>query len=329
MLRPLRPQLRPRRRGDVSVCSAAATLLLVTACSLSHGSNPHGSGTALVVSPSPVSHTPTVTSIHGVSLPIEAYKPSAAEQNVIIDAEQKLTADCMGQYGFTWAHAPSDVQDYNELTREYGVADAGAATRDGYHAPPDTAGSGKSAIGKPSPGQAYSAAELLVLTGSSTGQSSTAASPGSYHGRGIPAGGCQGQARMQVTGVDEIDPQLLADSIGLGMWKKSQTDARVVAAFKKWSACMAQGGYTYADPLQAAADHRWSTLAPSQTEIQTAQADVACKKSTNLIGVWYTIESAYESAAIQQQIQQLTTIKNRWASAAKKAASLLGVAAPK
>jgi len=55
---------------------------------------------------------------------------------------------------------------------------------------------------------------------------------------------------------------------------------------------------------------------------------MACKRSTNLIGIWFTVESAYENQAIQQNIQQLTAIRDRWRSAAAEAAGILGVAVP-
>jgi hypothetical protein len=130
-----------------------------------------------------------------------------------------------------------------------------------------------------------------------------------------------------VTGVDEIDPTNLVDSIGLGMWEKAQSDPRVIRGFKAWSACMRQAGYSYPTPLTAAGDQRWAG-AISQAEIQTAVADVRCKQRTDLIGIWFSVESGYENASIQANIQQLTRIRNQWAAASRKAAQILGVPAP-
>jgi hypothetical protein len=58
-------------------------------------------------------------------------------------------------------------------------------------------------------------------------------------------------------------------------------------------------------------------------EIQVAVTDVQCKQSTNLIGVWFTVESGYERQAIQQHVEKLTEIKKRWTNAGRAAAQLL------
>jgi hypothetical protein len=116
----------------------------------------------------------------------------------------------------------------------------------------------------------------------------------------------------------------VADAITVGMWEKSKTDPRVVAVIKLWSECMKRSGFTYASPLDAGGDRpEWLRAAtPSVAEIRTAVADVRCKQQTNLIGIWFTIESAYENGAIHLHIEQLTQIRHQWAAAAAKAAQL-------
>jgi hypothetical protein len=173
-------------------------------------------------------------------------------------------------------------------------------------------------------------AELLVLSGSTTGDDATGQRV-SYGGKPIPQGGCAGKARRDVTGVDQIDPERAADAITVAMFEKSKADPRVAAAVRSWSGCMKDSGYHYQSPLQAGGDHpEWLRQARAgAAEIQTAVTDVRCKQRTNLIGIWFGVESAYENAAIQQHIEQLTDVRNRWRAAARTAAGVLGVPVPR
>jgi hypothetical protein len=267
-----------------------------------------------------------MATVRGLSLPIQAYVPSAAEMNIVQDATEKLIARCMGQFGFTWTYQPSHMVSVNQADREIGVSDLGTALEYGYSLPPADGGQpGGGVAAKSAPvggGGALPTAELLVLSGNNT------SAPASYHGEKVPRGGCAGQARMNVSGVDQIDPSGLVASIGVAMWRKALADTRVVTVFKKWSACMSGKGYRYATPLDAAGDPRWPSAGTTPMEIQAAVADVECKQRDNVIGVWFPVESGYENEAIQLNIQQLTTIKNQWTSASAKAAQILGAPAP-
>jgi hypothetical protein len=276
-------------------------------------------GGRLTVTPPSVAVIPKLDTVQGLTLPSEAYKPAAAVFNLVADAQQKVTADCMRQYGFALAQLPDPVPVASQTARLYGVSDLATAQRYGYHLP-SSAARDRALQQRAAGGASYSPSELLVLSGSATGDQESAR----YQGKQIPVGGCQGQARRQVTGADDIDPTHLADTIAVVMWQKSQSDPRVVTVVKSWSACMNQGGYHYPSPV-GVTDPRWSLSGPvAEVEIQTAVTDVKCKQRTNLIGVWFTIESGYERQAIQQNIEQLTQIKNQWTAAARNAAQILG-----
>jgi hypothetical protein len=322
-------------------CSAFAALAVVTAivvsgCAASHSAGQSTLGSVLAVSPPAVSAPPKLSTVRGLALPIQAYIPPAAEQDVISDATETLIVQCMSRYGFTWNYQPSHTVDVNQADREIGVSDLATAQQYGYSLPPadggaagggpqaghNADGTGQAGTGQAGTGGTMPAAEVLVLSGGDTGASA------SYQGQQVPEGGCAGQARRTVTGVDEIDPTALVASIQVAMWHKALSDSRLVNGFKYWSACMSQAGYQYASPLDAAGDPRWPSSGATQTEIQTAVADVRCKQRTNLIGVWYSIESGYEKEAIQHDIQQLTTIRQLWNRAAAKAAQMLGVPVP-
>jgi len=312
-----------------AVLSNATATVAVSACSPGKPT-PGPKKDPLAVSPAPVPTTPVLGTVRGLTLPSEAYKPSAAEQNVVGNAEKKLMTECMRRFGFTWSSPTSQTPPTRHADRLYGVADIDTAQKYGYHLPPVNGrannpgghdGSRASTTSSPS--------ELLVLSGSANGLS-TSGPAGTYQNKPIPVGGCAGEARRVVTGADEIDRTHLAESITVGMWQKSKSDQRVTAVVKAWSTCMAEAGYTYASPLDAGNDHpEWLRAdQPTPAEIQLSVADVRCKQRTNLIGVWFSVESAYETALIQRHFEELTQIKKTWATSTRAAAQILGVPAP-
>ncbi len=93
--------------------------------------------------------------------------------------------------------------------------------------------------------------------------------------------------------------------------------------FAKWSACMRAFGYDYATPFAAGADKRWAaTAAASPIEIQTAERDISCKLQTNLLGVEYAVQSAYEEVAIAHDAQSLDAVRDQ---VGREAAALPGL----
>lgn len=324
-----------RRAGSARLTTqlilVGTALLALPACSGSAGNGPSSRavGSAVVVSPPTVAVIPSRTTITGLVLPLQTYMPTAAQTNIINTATAKEITACMRTYGFDYPPLTDPVSDVNQLRRAYGVVDLAAARQYGYHLAPGDPGFGENDASKRRQAaianhtKPLPAAEVLVLDGpdaSSSGQR--------YNGKSVPAGGCGKIARQKVTGVDEIDPTDLAFNLMVSLDKKAQADPRVVKAFSAWSSCMHDSGYDYPTPLAAIADKKWSAATPTTAEIATATTDVQCKQRTNLIGIWFSVDEGYEREAIQQQIQQLTAVKQRWDEGAKQAARLLGVPAP-
>ncbi len=320
---------RKARRGPVRTAIVLAALAVLSVAGCSPVSTPVDAPSVvdslIPVSTPSVSAVPVLGTTQGLVLPTDSYRPTAAQQNVIADAVGVKTAQCMSQFGFmwTWTTRASSLPAPHQADRLYGVSDLATAQRYGYHLPStDNRGRGEQ--------RSLSASERLVLSGGAAGAgASPGDSPASYQGKSIPVGGCAGQARRETIGVDDIDPARVADAITVGMWEKSKTDTRVLAAITAWSDCMKQSGYHYASPLDAGSDHpEWPrSVDPSAAEIGTAVADVRCKQRTNLIGVWFTIESAYENEAIQLRFEQLSHIRKQWEEAAARAAQIAGAAA--
>ena len=59
-------------------------------------------------------------------------------------------------------------------------------------------------------------------------------------------------------------------------------------------------GFHYAMPWDAGNDPRFTGQHSSPTEIAVATADVACKRKTNVVGVWYAVDAALQKALIER-----------------------------
>ena len=305
-----------------------AAAVVVAGCSSSGGGGGGDEATGPVSSevavPS-ISAVATESSVKGLALPIEAYMPTAAMQNIVIDAETKVTQECMARFGFTWSAPSSNLPNLRQIDRLFGVTEPEDAARYGYHLP-SRLGDGAKPVGG---AQEYSRSAMVVLTGDPSGEGNPSTNPGSFRGQKIPLNGCYGEGRMKVTGVDQIEETPVAFNLLAEMSERAEADARVRAGFARWSECMGRAGYTASDPISLHEDSRWSgSGTPSRIEIRTATADVGCKREVNLIGTWYAVESAYERAAIQRRHAALTESLGRWRRAAEKAAGILGVPAP-
>ncbi|HEY3483105.1 MAG TPA: hypothetical protein VGL02_29870, partial [Streptomyces sp.] len=144
--------------------------------------------------------------------------------------------------------------------------------------------------------------------------------------RNVPSGGCNGEATAALGGKDgRYGNPDIAESIQADSFTRSQSDARVLKAFAAWSACMRTSGYVYKDPNAATDDPRWAASAdPTAAEIATARADVACKRRTDLVGVWSSVESAYQGAAIHLNATALQQARTTMQHELRAAATLLG-----
>jgi hypothetical protein len=106
---------------------------------------------------------------------------------------------------------------------------------------------------------------------------------------------------------------LLAQTLQVQAWDATVAGKTAQTLFKRWSACMAASGYDYANPVQAALGQpgdskgpsQWSATSPSQTEIQTAVADVTCKHKTGVVQQWIRLLAEAQEALVQHYLPQL------------------------
>ncbi len=259
--------------------------------------------------PPPVSAVPAMLSVKSLVLPVEPYLFTDRQVAELFRARSLLTASCMERHGHPWPGPGAPAPDTGTLNpantaHRYGLTDADAASRRGYHPAPGTE---QPAAPKPSDRQP-SPAELLLLTGL---EADGTPARTDERGRRIPVGGCQGEATAALSG----DPQKIGNGelvrdINLGSYERSRGDARVVKVFRAWSACMKRYGYDYAVPTRAPGkDPAFAGPSASAAEIALAGKDIACKRETNVVGVWSTVDAAYQRREIAAKPDELATVK--------------------
>ncbi|MEU6656990.1 hypothetical protein ABZ904_48800 [Streptomyces sp. NPDC046900] len=287
---------------------AALTLLLVSAAAAC--SAPSGADTP-DNAPMP---TPNPTSMAELHLPLEAYLQDYGHQAKLEVLRFRLRDRCVKAMGFTPPPMTTTggraASDYVKLwqfydTRRYALSDMTTARVYGFHLPPFTGGSAK---------------------------------PISLNSLSVPLQHalekCDDQvaAKEKQAGISvghkESDLVDVASGLKAKDFLKSQSDPRVLDVFKSWSSCMAQRGYHYATPQDAAKDQRWTQSGQrsreaieadvTTEETGTAVAEVECVYSTNLLGVSFAVEAEYERNDIEKNAETLTQLKERTDRDAKK-----------
>lgn len=261
-----------------------------------------------------VDSTPTITDWRDISLPLDEYAQSFAERQIVLRAEYALTKSCVEQFGFefsapAWDKSPADVPNAGLPVhyRLYGLLDEDHAKKMGYHSYGEKLASEAAYADMKLPDDYYN-----VVVAEFGG--------GVFNGKTIPDGGCVGAAVREVEGAIDLS---LPDELAYSAWTASKSDSRVVAAFAKWSTCMAGSGYHYSTPMAANDDPNWSGERASAEEIAVAVADVNCKKTTNLVGIRMAVDAAYQRAAISQHGAELDAIKAGFARQAATASAIL------
>ncbi|MBQ1072177.1 hypothetical protein KBX06_03205 [Micromonospora sp. C31] len=266
-----------------------AALLAASAISATACGNPV---TAEAEGEPPVVDIPSDVDLQTYVLPLDAYIFSLKDHRILDRARAIITTACLERFGYRVAvpQIPEPLQSKN--AERYGIVDIGKAKRFGYH--PDPLLISNRPVEPELPAGAYAVMHGEVST--STGTQ-------------VPEGGCLGEARRQIKSVEQ-DRMAPAYALAGESSRKARNDSRVTAALGQWAACMAQRGYQYTDPLKANDDNRWQEKPSATTdEIQVAVADVECKRATNLVGVWISVESAYQERAVEKNSESLRELK--------------------
>jgi hypothetical protein len=297
-----------RRLPLVQIAVAAAVL---TAGCGGGGSSADKPKDAPLATPSIVLPATEPDDLSGVHLPLDAYGVTADQASVIFQAKQKALRDCMAAKGFEYEEeqqrptATTAWLDPDNL----GLVSAKAAAKTGYHRPPRDSGAG-------GPGDLGGKSEEYnkALSG--------AAKPGA--GDAEPADrGCQGAADQRLTPTDGASSKLpLVDQLRGRAFTAAVSDARVTAAKSAWTECMAKKGYKYANPAAPLAA-AWPDPV-STAELETAVADMACKKDARVLGTWSAVIAGYQSALIAQNEAALQGVKESVTARVERAKAVLG-----
>lgn len=260
--------------------------------------------------------TPVILDSAHLRLPLDAYLLSDRERADLISAQDLLVTRCAARYGVTVPARPRRQQfgPHTYTERRYGLTDPVLAAEDGYH----LGDRDPRKVGKP-PTPDLSPTQILVLTGSRV-----SAEPAARRSRTqqVPAGGCLGEAERKLGGAwDNSDLVELIDNSSVVQATK---DDRVRATFRAWSGCMKAKGHHYAAPWDAGNDPRFRGPHSSPAETAVAVADVACKQKTNVVGVWYATDAAYQKAFITANKPALDQAKRDKASHLRLAHRALG-----
>lgn len=292
-------------RAKGTAWSAIALVALLTSCA--HGKPAEGSTPQVEPALGPV---PVVQDTTTLVLPLDSYLPDQEETTAITRARDVLLTECMARYGFRY-HNPENANPgvSQGHSRIYGVTDLATAQRYGFHPPP-------------------AARNPLVYPADSdlTGQKEAVFSGtvGRFDGRTVPKGGCSGEVDRAIHKNTDITLRTaIPEELQLQASDEAQADSRVRAVFDKWSACMKSHGYSYTDPPALLRDGSVIGKQPTQAEISTAVADVTCKRQNNVVGVWSTVETAYERRLVDKNATVLAEIRSSWSTQAKNAEALV------
>lgn len=265
------------------------------------------------------------------ALPLDGYALSRKDYLTIQRAAWQAVSRCVSRFGITYtAPQPSTVglpPMFGDNGLRYGLLDADAAAKRGYRYAGASASGGKDTKaedqdkGDKGKGSHWdpSPTELLIVRGAGTGQKA----PIDSTGKPLPTGGCLAEATtLTEAGVKDPGHPDLALTLARDTYERSFRDSRTVAAEKRWSACMKAAGFSF-DTSRDANNHSWPNPVGAP-EKATAKADVRCKISTNLVGTWWAVETAYQRRAIEENAPALQQVKEFNENQVRNAARILG-----
>jgi hypothetical protein len=314
------------KRTAAAAAMAAATAL-ITGCGAgtatgTAGATPVAENKPMVDKENWPKATPERGLAKGLSLPLEAYMQTYQDTVTLDQASRKLQERCMADYGFSvelplaGTTPPPNDNDAN-MERRYGLTDRQAAAQYGYGLPEALTNQVRQKMPE------LTDEQVQVLTGHSKPTDPTAPgaalaaepAPESYKGKKIHKGGCSGWAKDKLKQPTAEDLAFVSELNGSSFTESMQAPA-VKQALADWSQCMKTEGYTAATPFEATeiAPHAEGGPA-SKEEIALALAEIDCKETTELVGVWFAEELKIQKARIAEHQDRLNSTRMRNSSA--------------
>lgn len=233
------------------------------------------------------------SSVH-LELPIQEYLFSDADLKTVKQAMRTLAQRCMRRYDVSYDFGPPApaLGPRSLMDRRYGLTDEQLARTSGYHLGDRDPRTHPVTPPVPPVGEA-----LTVLSGKER--------PVEVNGVKVPAHGCAGEAEKKIAGSGRLGSGDLAQGLNGRSFLATKADRRVTKVFRAWSECMKGKGFSYPDPLSVMDDKRFQGRTPVPEEKKVATADVACKGRTNVVGVWFGVETAYQKSLIAKNASAL------------------------
>lgn len=310
--RPLFSQLQVRTMTRAQLCAVlmlSAVLASCTAQPATETAKPQ-EGVMTVTSP-PMTYTPPNEQIDEPKLPLSAYKATDEERALVDRGYVTLHNHCMQTRGFpARSVVPENTAKPIPTVWRYGVSDPAIAAQYGYHTPPGFRNRGNAE-------RAEAERRYVENPMSDTElRANNECADNAQRQLGKPKGGSH---------MDDV----LAQTLAVASFEQSRAHSHVREATGRWADCMHDKGYAVKDPLTVVDQFDLTTRFPTPAEVATATADVECKRESNLVRVWYTVEVATQSSLIRHNIDQLQAGRDSVDTAVHIAAQTLGAATPR
>lgn len=224
--------------------------------------------------------------------PIRMLLLSAAEQRSVWDATQRLIVACMEERGFSWEIVPYD--NYLAVTTSGQVADTIEEAEQRGYTPSE-------AIIIPHP------SDILIEDVPGYGLAIN----------GDPDGdtpGCWEVARDHVMPLDGEYEQLETTLVYVEMdaSARAQASPEVAEATERWSACMREQGYDYADLSEPW--NEMGSLPNDELNRATRVADLRCQQATSWQEIYRAVQAEFELEWIESNpgvVNEFLELKRR------------------
>lgn len=279
----------PRRWADfvAGVVTAGAVVVLVGCSTTPAGTSDFDAAdldTVLAGMPADVS------TVHGLDLPLDRSLLTSVEELEVVKAGNTLIERCLAHHGITFTFPAIDPARDATKPRRHGLVDADEAAAYGYRDPAVFAARAAGAAAQPTPDV------VSVITGTRRGE---------VGGRGVPPGGCAGEANRELAADAKPGQEPVSFALSGRSHEITGTTPPVTAAAAAWSRCMAEAGFDYDSPDTAIIDPAFSAGRASQHEIAVATRDVRCKVRVEWVRTWVGVERAVQDVLIRHHAADL------------------------
>lgn len=263
----------------------------------------------------PLGPIPVIQVDADVKFPLDGYLISPERRATIRKSQDLLVQKCLRRFDFEM-ELPDRESD-QVRGRVIGVVDDAEVAKYGY-SDPETLESIRKAEQIRKEQKPWPEEMVAVLNG----RGAKASKKGD-----VPDGGCIGEAQRTLglasQSADKAGDENFVIALSSDSTKLAEADSRLKDAWGKWSACMKDAGYHYADPWGPNGEKKFSGDDASSEEIATARADVACRKKHDVNGIWVAVRTAYQNRLIVDNADALKQHEGRIDEQVRKATEIV------